>query len=220
MPAALIAIVLIAILAFLLAFAALFIRPRMLSWGAKPAEIRVTLAGDELIRNPLLLATRAISIHTERTRVWPWLAQMGQGRGGFYSYEWLENLVRLDIHNTDRIVPEWQTLKVGDTIPFWRGAGVKVLKVEPPSLLLLGGSIYSGNMVSQTPTSTGNMGGTWAFALHESSPGETRLVVRTRVARFSPAWLSILICRLLIEPAHFIMERGMLYGVRKRSETR
>lgn len=218
MPGILLAIIIIALLASLIAMAALFIRPKILSWGATPNERGTTLAGDELIPNPLLLTTRAISIHTGRTKVWPWLVQMGQGRGGFYSYEWLENLIGLDIHNADRIVPELQTLQAGDSIPFWRGAGVKVLGIEPPCLLVLGGSIYAENASSQPPTSANNTGGTWVFALQESSPGETRLIVRTRVARFPPAWLSFLICRLLIEPAHFIMERGMLHGIRKRSE--
>ena len=210
MSIALIVIIVIAILIVLMVLGFLFLRPTMLHWGATPLEVSTPLAGDELISDPLLLSTRAISIHTAPGNIWPWLAQMGQGRGGFYSYDWLENLIGLNIRNADRIIPDLQALEVGDMIPFWKGAGVKVINVEPPSLLVLGGAIY-------TDTAS-EMGGTWVFALHEMKPGETRLVIRTRVAKFPPLWISIFLSRLVIEPAHFIMERGMLFGIKKRAE--
>lgn len=198
------------VLAVLLILGHRLLRPAMLRWGATPPEISAPLPGDELISDPLLLCTRAISIKTSPEHIWPWLAQMGQGRGGFYSYDWLENLMGLDIHNADQIIPHMQALKAGDSIPFWRGAGVKVIRVEPPCLLVSGGSIYADP--------AGKMGGTWTFFLQEAEPGVTRLLVRTRVAKFPPPWLSTMLCRLLIEPAHFIMERGMLRGIRKRAE--
>lgn len=166
-------VIIIAVLVVLLILGYHFLRPAMLHWGTKPLEISTPLAGDELISEPLLLSTRAISI-----------------------------------------IPELQALKIGDLVPFWQGAGVKVIKVEPFSLLALGGTIYA-----DTATTASNMGGTWVFALQEMKPGVTRLLIRTRVAKFPPPWLSILLCRLLIEQAHFIMERGMLYGIRKRAET-
>jgi hypothetical protein len=187
------------------------LRPAMLHWGAAPLEISASLDGDELIPDPLLLTTRALSISAPPERIWPWLVQMGQGRGGFYSYDWLDNLFGLNIQNADQILPELQALKVGDLIPFWKGAGVKVIKIEPPSLLVLGGAIYSDN--------GSDMGGTWVFALQPMDSGDTRLVIRTRVAKFPPRWVGILLCRLIIEPAHFIMERGMLFGIKKRAET-
>ena len=136
MPIALIVII-IAILGVLLILGYHCLRPAMLHWGATPLEICTPLAGDEFIPDPLLLSTRAISINASPGNVWPWLAQMGQGRGGFYSYDWLENLIGLDIHTADHIIPEFQALKIGDPIPFWQGAGVKVIKVEPSSLLAL-----------------------------------------------------------------------------------
>jgi hypothetical protein len=210
MSIALILITFIVVLIILLILGDHFLRPVMLHWGATPHEIHTLLAGDDLISNPLLLSTRAISINTTPENIWPWIVQMGQGRGGFYSYDWLENLIGLNIHNADHIIPELQILRVGDLIPFWRGAGVKVINIEPPCLLVLGGTIYADT--------SGNMGGTWVFALQEMEPGVTRLLLRTRVAKFPPLWFSIILCRLLIEPAHFIMERGMLYGIRKRTE--
>ena len=91
-------------------------RPRQLCWGATGEEAGATLAGDDLIKCPDLVATRAITVHAAAGQIWPWIAQLGQGRGGFYSYDKLENLVGCDIHSADRVVAEWQDIKVGDEV--------------------------------------------------------------------------------------------------------
>ncbi len=196
----------------------LFVRPRTLRWGATAAEADQALVGDDLIPDPILVTTRALTIHATPEQVWPWLAQMGQGRGGFYSYEWLENLFGLDIHNSDRIMPEFQDLKLGDLIPFWRGAGVSVVKVEPNRYLLLAGTLNPAKGTDGSAGAGGQVGGSWAFVLRKGNREATRLVVRSRVAKFEPTWLSTLFIRLLLEPAHFVMERGMLHGIRVRSQ--
>ena len=201
-------------LAVLVVFIYLAVRPRILHWGSTPAEISRPLAGDGLIDDPILVTTRAITIEVGPERVWPWLAQIGQGRGGFYSYEWLENLVGLDIHNADRIIPELQDLKPGDLIPFWRGAGVDAVQVEPGRLLVLAGTL---NQPKGEAAEGGDVGGTWVFALDAPNPDVTRLVVRSQIAKFPPVWLSALFMRFL-EPMHFIMERKMLLGIRDRAE--
>lgn len=190
------------------------VRPRMLCWGATPTEAGASMDGDQLITDPILTTTRAISIRAGADRVWPWLAQMGQGRGGFYSYEWLENLVGLDIHNADRIITALQDLRPGDLIPFRRGRGVNVVKVEPLHLLVLAGTL---NPPKSDAVDTAPVGGTWVFALNELGSQETRLVVRSRVAKFEPWWLSRLMM-LLLEPVHFVMERKMLQGIKQRAE--
>jgi hypothetical protein len=190
------------------------VRPRILHWGATPAEAARAMGGDELISDPILVTTRAISISVGVERVWPWLAQMGQGRGGFYSYQWLENLVGLDIHNADRIIPELQDLKPGDLIPFWRGAGVNAAIVEPPRLLVLAGTL---NPPRGHEAAGSDVGGTWVFALDEPDSRSTRMVVRSRVAKFQPAWLCTVFMRVL-EPGHFVMERKMLQGIKDRAE--
>ena len=81
-----------------------------LTWGTVPSEQSAVLPGDELLVAPAMTTTRAITIDAPPEAVWPWLAQMGQGRGGFYSYDWLENVFGLGIHNADRIEPDWQEL--------------------------------------------------------------------------------------------------------------
>ncbi len=110
--------------------------------GATPEERQRTMPGDELVPHAKLGYTRAITIDAPPRVVWPWLAQIGQGRGGFYSFDALENLVGCDIHSADRLIPEHAKLHVGDIIrsnpsdyPSWR-----VAEVEPPHHLVLVGS--------------------------------------------------------------------------------
>ena len=99
-----------------LAAYAFFVRPWHLKWGATEEELNMSLPGDGLVQNPKLNATHAITINAPVRDVWPWLVQVGQNRGGFYSYTWLENLVGCEMRNADQIVPEWQELKVGDEV--------------------------------------------------------------------------------------------------------
>lgn len=93
-----------------------FLRPGRLTWGATPGEAARTLPGDELIPNPKWSYTHVVAIHTAPGAIWPWLLQMGDNRGGLYSYDFLENLAGCNMHSADRIVPELQDLKVGDCI--------------------------------------------------------------------------------------------------------
>ncbi len=115
----------------------------------------------------------------------------------------------MNIHNAERIVPKLQSLQIGDTIPFWKNAGVQVIDICPGSYLVLGGSLAPG---------AAEMGGTWTFLLQPVGAGITRLIVRTRVAEFPPLWLSKLFSRLMLEPAHFIMERKMLLNIKRLAE--
>src|ERR1700693_4344062 len=101
-----------------------FARARQLRWGASAQECDASLPGDDLIVSPDLTATRAITVRASAGQVWPWIAQLGQGRGGFYSYDFLENLLGFDIHSTDRLVHEWQQLEVGDEVRLAAKAGL------------------------------------------------------------------------------------------------
>src|SRR5690242_10440737 len=95
---------------------ALVFRPWHLRWGATDEETTETLPGDALVPHPKSQATHAITIHAPVAEVWPWLVQVGQDKGGFYSYTWLENLVGCQMRNADRIVPQFQQLQVGDKV--------------------------------------------------------------------------------------------------------
>jgi hypothetical protein len=93
-----------------------FVRARYLRWGATDEELKVGLSGDELVAAADLTATRAVTVRAGADVVWPWMAQLGQGRGVFYSYDFLENLVGCDVHGAERVGAEWQSIDVGDTV--------------------------------------------------------------------------------------------------------
>jgi hypothetical protein len=141
-------------------------------------------------------------------QVWPWIAQLGQGRGGFYSYDALENLVGCDIHSADRVVPEWQDLKVGDQVKLAPEVGVGVTVVEPGRALMLRGGVPMGAVPPPYDF-------TWAFVLREQPDGTTRLLVRERYA-YTQRWAPF-----LVEPVAvvaFVMSQRMLRGIRDRAE--
>jgi hypothetical protein len=157
----------------------LLVRRWQLRWGATDEERDAALPGDDLIANPDLLATRAITVPAAAERVWPWIAQLGQGRGGFYSYDALENLVGCDIHSADQIVPEWQDVKVGDQVKLHPEVGLEVAVVEPGRALVLRGGVPMGAVPPPYDF-------TWAFVLREQPDGTTRLLVRERYAYTQP----------------------------------
>lgn len=186
----------------------LMVRPRQFRWGATAEECEDALPGDELIATADLDATRAITIRAAAVQVWPWIAQLGQGRGGFYSYDFLENLVGCEIHSADRIVPEWQCVRVGDEVMLAPEVGLVVALVEEGRSLVLRGGIPVGNEASPYEF-------TWAFVLRDRADGTTRLLVRERY-RYTRWW-----SRLLVEPVEavsFVMSRKMLRGIKERAE--
>jgi hypothetical protein len=184
------------------------VRARCLRWGATDDELKVVLPGDALVPDADLTATRAVTVRAGADGVWPWIAQLGQGRGGFYSYDFLENLVGCDIHSAARVVPEWQSIGVGDGVYLHPEVGLIVAIVEPGRAMVLRGGVPIG----PTPPPYDF---TWAFVLCEQPDGSTRLVVRERYG-YSRWW-----AWLLVEPAElisFVMSQRMLRGIKERAE--
>jgi hypothetical protein len=183
-------------------------RPRQLRWGATDEECEGPLPGGELIENADITATRAITIRASADQVWPWIAQLGQGRGGFYSYDFLENLVGCDIHSADRINPKWQDVDVGDEVRFAPEIGLAVASLEQGRSLVLRGGVPIGSTAPPYDF-------TWSFVLRDGPDKTTRLLVRERYAYKRP-W-----ARLIVEPTEvlsFVMSRKMLRGIRDRAE--
>src|SRR5215218_838732 len=181
----------------------LIVRPWHLRWGATDEEARKRLPGDELVPRPVVEATRALTINASAKEIWPWMVQMGAGRGGLYSYDWLENLAGLGIHSVDRIIPELQDLKDGDTLPLdARGEGPTVAVFEPERALVL---------------DVGPSVAIWGFILQRVDERATRLYARFRLdADPRPLWG--LLYALVIDIPHFVMERAMLLGIKERVE--
>jgi hypothetical protein len=195
------------------------IRPWQFRWGATDDELQRILPGDEFVQTPKYRSTRAITINAPREDVWPWLLQLGQGRGGFYSYDWLENLVGLDIHSTDVIVPELQDLKVGDFVaaePKHEFGWVVSALDAPHAMVLRVGSPHSGP-AERGPYFNGGIAGVWSFVLEPIGEHATRFIVGYR-ADWEPSLAASLFNVLLIEPGHFVMEREMMRGIKQRAE--
>jgi hypothetical protein len=160
------------------------------------------MPGDELLDPADIVATQAIGIDAPPSAIWPWLVQMGPGRAGAYTYDWIENLFGLNMHSADRIVPEWQQLEVGDVVRSKEGQpGTRVEFLEPERVL--SNRSEAGDWV-------------WTFAL-EPKNGVTRLISRNRIAMKGAAagqWLGMLV----MEPGSLVMERKMLLGIKQRAE--
>jgi hypothetical protein len=193
-----------------------WLRERYNRWGASQQEWLDAMPGDDLVPQPVLLSTRAVTIDAPPSAVWPWLAQIGQGRGGLYSFDALENLMGLDIRSADTLLPESQQLTPGDLVRlgkpgspcFW------VMSLDAGrSLVLVSADPATGEPVP-TPVRDGT-GATWQWVLRPIRGGTaTRLVSRQRNTH--PRGQRML--WRLVEPIGFVMERRMLLGIKERVE--
>jgi len=212
------------------------VEPWWRSWGADPSETDRPLAGDELVPEPTEAETRGLTIDAPPSRVWPWLVQMGFGRAGWYSYD------RVDLagRSSDRIVPEWQPISVGDTMPTHPGGGLVVKTVEPERALVL----YLDNAIVQswtaratehpegngkTPANLAAAGAlmnaaqppefaaSWAFVLEPVGEERTRLIERFRV-RFSETKPWKRYALPIMGFGVFVMMRKQMLGIRERAE--
>jgi hypothetical protein len=180
----------------------LLFRRRCLTWGATAEEVSRKLPGDELLPEADIVSTRAVTVDAPPGAVWPWLVQMGSGRGGAYTYDWIENLLGLHMHSARQILPQFQDLKVGDELPL--GPGRPAMRVEvcdPEQTLAI--SFADGNWV-------------WIFALF-ADDGRTRLISRNRIATPGAALSVRVFTMLVMEPGSLVMERKMLLGIKRRA---
>ncbi len=180
-----------------------FGRRRVLNWGATDEEASQAMPGDEIVSNAALQSTRAITVSAPPRDIWPWLVQMGpRPRAGAYTYDWIERLLGIDIENSDRLLPEYQTIEAGEAIGLnEKGEGLVVRAVEPQRALVL----------EWRPA-----GSTWTIALYPTGDSDTRLISRNRIAGSGPLfWLGMI---ALMEPGSLIMERKMLLGIKERAE--
>jgi hypothetical protein len=213
----------------------LAVRPWWKTWGVNDQESSVTLPGDEVIVTPNAGETRAITINAPPAAVWPWLMQMGFGRGGWYSYD------AMDIQGASsfRILPQFQDLKVDDIVPTHPGGGFKVSRLEPNQALVL--YLDSDLVRTQAEAATSGDGpenpanievtgalmkntqpaefsATWAFVLEELPSGQTRLIERFRV-RFGESdqpWTRYTLP--FVGFGVFVMMRKQLLGIKQRAE--
>jgi hypothetical protein len=178
------------------------------TWGSTREELLMALPGDPPSRNLALEIQHAVTVEAPPEQVWPWLAQLGQDRAGFYSYDWLERAFGADVHNVHEVRPDWQTRRVGDfvraTQPNYLGGvfgedlGWRIVALEPPRAMVLD---HWG-----------------AFVLRPIEKGHTRFIIRSTISheRIS-TWASAL-NMLTFELPHFIMERRMMLTIKALAE--
>ena len=200
------------------AAAGLLLRRRLARWGTTAAEAGARLPGDELVPEPADVATRAVTVHAPASEVWPWLVQIGQDRGGLYSYDLLENLVGLRIHSAGWVLPECQQLEAGDRVRLvprgWmalrEGLSLPVAMVEPGRALVLRESPpeYPWDAI-------------WSFHVLPVGEDRCRLVSRSRTAHGAgPAGFAARVAAWVMDPVVAVMTRKMLLGIKKRAELR
>lgn len=197
-----------------------FLRPWRTKWGSTEAELGQKLPGDELIPEPRWQYNNAITVKVPAAKVWSWLVQVGQGRGGFYSYDGLENLLGCDIHSADRILPKFQKLEVGDGIRLSpKMPGYPVVMVEVGSAIVLHADTRSGESPVPVSAKSGEyFTSSWGFYLKKIDDKTTRLISRFRTD-YSPGLKNRLFFgTCLVEPISTAMQRKMLRGIKQRAE--
>lgn len=173
-----------------------------LNWGATPSEVRSAFPGDERVSNPCYVSTRGVTIGATPGDIWPWLAQLGYRRGGLYSYDWLDRLFGyLDGSSAEEILPEYHSIRAGDTVPLGRGPDWPVVEVVPERTLVVEPLQHAV---------------TWAFVLVPIDEASTRLVTRVRY-RVEPTLRGRLMMAAM-GLAAFVMTRKMLLGIKRRAE--
>lgn len=180
----------------------LVVRPWHMHWGATPQEVALALPGDAFITPDDVTSTRALTIHAPASTVWAWLVQAGQNRGGaWYIYEWLENLFAAEMHPIERLSPEMQSLQVGDELYFHAGGATN------PAMVATVLGLHKERALWLT--------GGWSFVLQPVDANTTRLLVRYPMqpdALFNP-----FLSHAIFEPAHFVMESGMMLGIKEQA---
>lgn len=185
-------------------------------WGATGDEVGMGLPGDGLVAEPASQVTRAITIDARPEAVWPWIVQLGADRGGFYSYEPLENLFGLHIHNADEIVPEWQDRSVGDLVyaDAKGSGGWYVMEVLPGEALVMKvGDVKAGRPVGRDEQLKWEF--LWTFVVRPLPGGRSRLIVRERTGFGSRATEAMMSPIGLVS---FVMTQKMLRGIKARAE--
>jgi hypothetical protein len=180
--------------------------PWLCRLSASREEAKLELPGDAIVQNPTQGYTVGITIMSQPSATWPWLLQMGQGRGGFYTHEWVEDILRADIQNADSILPQFQNLQPGDTVwltpdPYLgkQGQHLIVAQVDSPHAIVYRQVVPNGSV------------GTWAFVLKEQTHNSTRLLFRRRGV--NPGLVD-----RLAKPGYYFMDNGMLSGIKDRAE--
>ena len=194
-------LIIIFIIILQLAIYDFFLKPVITTWGATKTEVSMPMAGDN--NHSTITSTRAISINASKSDVWKWLVQLGADRGGFYSYDFIEEALGYKNRQQESIKPQFKTIKVGELV---RGSIDEKSSIVP----------YSFKVLYVKPEDTFVLANWGTFLLKKLNSRQTRLIIRTQVENMSTPWLKT--TNYIAVPLHFIMERRTLMGIKARAE--
>lgn len=181
-----------------------FLRPQHMRLGATELELQRSMPGDQLIAKPTYTTNRAITIDAPPSTVWPWIVQMGEQRGGFYSYDFIDRLIGMKVHSAHRILPRFQKLEVGDALD--REGNIIVRQIDPGRSLVIG----PGKEVEDVDS-------TWSIAVYPEGDGQTRLISRVR-PKFDLGTLKGVLMFAILDVGQLIMEMKWLREIKKHAE--
>ena len=183
------------------------------NWGASRDELERAWPGYDLTEEPVEVFTRGVSVEADPEAVWPWLVQFGLGRAGFYSYELLERAAGIPVRNVEQILPEHQTLDVGDEVKLHPDApGIPVGKVQAPRMLCFGGPSRGGALPPDPRRS-------WSLYVEPCPEGGSRLLLRSCIEPMRELKLAKRIGLTMEVPVDFLMEQRMLRTIRRLVES-
>jgi hypothetical protein len=200
--------------AMVLTFLTPFLRGVRTHWGLDAAAAARPYPGDDLVPEPRWSWTHGIEIDAPAEAVWPWVAQIGADRAGFYSHQWLENMVGCNLRNAEAIHPEWAAREGDALVLHPKGAALRIVKVDPGQYLLAHGAPEGGLSAPGKPWLTA----TWLFFVEPLGPGRSRFISRFRVDYSDELAARLEFGPTVVEPVGFAMDRRMLMGVKERAE--
>jgi hypothetical protein len=208
-------------LIMLLDFATPFLRGARSHWGTSAEDAAHDHAGDQHVPEPRWQWTHAVRIAAPPERVWPWVAQLGQNKAGFYSYQLLENVAGCEIQNAARIHAEWQEPKVGEAFFIHpKAPPLTITRCEKDRALIAAAGIdeASGTITRTALEKPSTVAVSWAFLLEPTADGGTLLKSRYRCACSDDLATRLQFGPAIIEPVGFAMDRRMLRGIKERVE--
>jgi len=189
-----------------------FARSARRHWGVDDEVASRTYAGDALVAAPRWTWTHGVEIDAPAEEVWPWIAQIGADRGGFYSYQWLENLAGCDVRNAERIHPEW-AVRSGDALRLHpKMPPLSIVALEPGRHFVA----FAGADAAARASSRPWVEVSWGFFVEPLGPDRSRVISRYRCACSDDLVTRLEFGEGTMEPIGFAMDRRMLLGVRER----
>ncbi|UWX54478.1 hypothetical protein NYZ99_16410 [Maribacter litopenaei] len=208
------------VIVIIVGYLSFFLRPLRDRWGLSKEQALQTFPGDEIVPVPKTRFTHAIEINAPSKYVWPWIAQIGQGKGGFYTYEALENLVGLNIYNSDAVLSEFQNPQIGDKVGFAPKDALPIVICDHGRCMAIENALDMDTNKLYNPKvgrPKNYLHLTWLWYVEDIDEKRSRFISRNRVD-FSPWFKNKLMFGSFSEPIVFAMDRKMCLGIKKRAE--